>query len=79
MVQRFLLSAIIDGDYSSTYHFMSNTAPTPPVDPKSFWRQGVERLEDVLQEYGKRADQNPINRYRQKISEECRAFAKRGS
>jgi CRISPR-associated helicase cas3 len=79
MVQRFLLSAIIDGDYSSTYHFMSNTAPTPPVDPKSFWRQGVERLEDVLQEYGKRADQNPINRYRQKISEECRAFAKRGT
>lgn len=77
MVQRFLLSAVIDGDYSSTYHFMSGTAPVPPVDPKSFWEQSLERLGDVLQEYEKRADQNPINRYRQKISEECRAFAKR--
>ena len=79
MVQRFLLSAVIDGDYSSTYHFMSNTSLAPAVDSQGFWEQSLERLGDVLQEYKKRAGQNSINRCRQTISEECRAFAKRGT
>ena len=73
LLGRLLLSAVIEGDRRDTAEFMDNKAfPKWPADMRENWSDCLKRVELKLKEFP--SDQ-PNQKARQCISNDCRAFA----
>lgn len=73
LLERMLLSAVIEGDRRDTAEFMDHVPfPKWPGDMRSIWSDTLERFERKLREL---PSEQPIQKARQSISDRCRAFA----
>lgn len=78
MFERVLLSLLLDGDRTDTAIFMGNRKETPEVDEKQrtlLWGKCRNSLEQHLTVLGQKGAGQPINQYRQKISDLCLSAA----
>lgn len=76
MVQRYLLSCLIDADRYDTFLFEANEQEPRPPDLPSLWRGLAEKLENHLRGF---SGQSPIDQKRREISGQCLRFSKNGS
>lgn len=73
LLERMLLSAVIEGDRRDTAEFMNGeTFPQWPTGMRGVWSDTLERVERKLREF---PAELPIQKARRSISERCRAFA----
>lgn len=73
LLERMLLSAVIEGDCRDTAEFMKNKVALKwPEDMQDIWSKRLEYMETKLKEF---PSEKPIQKARQKISETCREFA----
>ena len=73
MLERFLLSCLIDADRIDTADFMSKTQSADEYDTQTLWQEMQIKLEEKLKEFSKRSDN--ISKQRQSISDRCFAYA----
>lgn len=76
MVQRYLLSSLIDADRYDTYLFEANEQPPEKADLNLVWQKFSIRLEQYLKRF---PSQTPIDQKRKEISEQCLSFSKNGA
>ncbi len=79
MLIRMITSAVMYGDRTDTAEFMQEIPHKNKTVPTSFWREQLQFMEGELDHKIKQADDTPINRERQKISDACKAFAQKGN
>lgn len=73
LTARLLLSAVIQGDRRDTAEFMTGIArPAFPEDMRAVWRTRLRHMEQKLDRFSSDTD---IQKARQQISNQCRAFA----
>ena len=72
LVQRYLLSCLIDADRYDTYLFEANQKPEPRSGSPKLWGVLAERLEKYLLAF---PSETPIDKERRRISEHCLAFS----
>lgn len=73
LLERLLLSGVIDGDRADTAEFMNGDVFREwPEDMRGIW---AERLAFMEQKLGGFSHEKPIDRARQQISDACAAFA----
>lgn len=73
LLQRMLLSAVIEGDRRDTAQFMNADAfPKWPEDMRSIW---ADRLAFLEQKIGTLPQEKPIDQARHTISDTCASFA----
>lgn len=75
MLQRYLISCLIDADRYDTFLFESQETPPPEPDLPALWRALAARLEQHLSLF---PSETPIDRKRREISEQCLSFAPNG-
>ena len=75
MVQRYLLSCLIDADRYDTFLFEVNEKAPQPPDLCSLWQELSEKLENHLKTF---PAQSPIDQQRREISGQCLAFSRNG-
>lgn len=74
LLQRMLLSAVIEGDRRDTAQFVNgDTFPEWPEDMRGIW---ADRLAFLEQKLGTLPRQKPIDQARHAISDTCAAFAR---
>lgn len=79
MLIRMITSAVMYGDRTDTAEFMQEIPHKNKKVPTTFWREQLQFMEGELDHKIKQADDTPINRERQKISDACKAFAQKGN
>lgn len=74
LLQRMLLSAVIEGDRRDTAEFMNgDTYPEWPEDMRGIWTSRLAFMEQKLSAF---PHEKPIDQARQTISDTCAAFAR---
>ncbi len=76
LVQRYLLSCLLDADRYDTFLFEAGRAPGPAPNLPELWSTLAERLEKHLLAF---PSDTPINRKRHEISEQCLQFSRHGT
>lgn len=72
LLERLLLSAVIEGDRRDTAEFMGKTVfPEYPEDMRPLWKERLAFMERKLNDY---SAQSAVNRARRAISDHCRAY-----
>lgn len=79
MLIRMITSAVMYGDRTDTAEFMQDISHKDKTVTASFWKEQCRFMERKLYNKLKLADDTSINRERQRISEACKAFAKKGN
>ena len=75
LLERMLLSAVIEGDRRDTAEFLNDAIfPEWPEDMRGIWADCLERVERKLKDFPSAKE---IDRAREKISARCAAFAQR--
>ncbi len=76
MLERFLLSALIEGDRRDTSEFMQDTAiqsgGRPNIDTEKIWSKCIKNLQRKLDTF---STQTPLQCARRELSEYCEKFA----
>lgn len=75
MCERILFSSLIDADWRDTADFMDNRVTASGMkeeEIQQFWETGIRNLETYLGSFG---GSSPLDPFREKISESCRAAA----
>ena len=75
MVQRYLMSCLIDADRYDTYLFEADQAPEPQPEPGPLWHTLAGRLEEHLADL---PSQGAVGQKRREISGRCLTFAPHG-
>lgn len=73
MLERFLLSCLIDADRTDTADFMSDSKTETEFDTKQLWKDMQNRLDEKLNQFSSRTDD--ISRQRRSISDRCFEYA----
>lgn len=76
LLQRYLLSCLLDADRYDTFLFMAQKKPEPETDLSELWSKLAANLEDHLKSF---SSDTPINRKRREISEQCYSFSCHGT
>ena len=76
LVQRYLLSCLLDADRYDAFLFEAAKEPEPEPDLPGLWNRLAINLEEHLQTL---SSNTPINRIRHEISEQCFAFSHHGT
>lgn len=76
LLQRYLLSCLMDADRYDTFLFMAQKEPEPEPNLPELWSRLTANLEDHLKSF---SSDTPINRKRREISEQCCAFSRYGT
>lgn len=74
MLERFMLSCLIDADRTDTADFMDNTETEKTYDLPAVWKSMHERMEAKCEAFAQKKD--PISLRRSDISNRCAKFAK---
>jgi CRISPR-associated endonuclease/helicase Cas3 len=73
---KFVFSTLIDADRTNTRVFEENTSYKVDSDATILFKQYYSKLMNKIESFKKDADaENPIQRLRQEMSEQCEAFA----
>ena len=73
LIERLLLSAVIEGDRRDTAAFMNEIDQVAePKDWPSFWKTRLRHVENKLSAF---PQETPLQQARSKISEQCCRFA----
>ncbi|ADU26222.1 CRISPR-associated helicase/endonuclease Cas3 [Ethanoligenens harbinense] len=79
MIQRYLMSSLVDADRYDAYGFEAGAAPAKESDPTPLWETLAARLEAHLADLAEKAAEHPetahINRKRREIADACLAFS----
>lgn len=75
LVQRYLLSCLIDADRYDTFLFEADRMPERAPSSPEFWGKLAGKLETFLSFF---PAESPIDRERHRISEQCVAFSRNG-
>ena len=73
MLERLLLSALIDADRTDTSDFMSNTKTLQHIDNSSLWKSMDKSMDRMLERFANMTD--TISIQRRSISDRCAKFA----
>lgn len=73
MMERFLLSCLIDADRTDTADFMSDSETETEFDTKQLWKDMQNRLNEKLNRFSSRTDDISIQR--RSISDRCFEYA----
>lgn len=73
LLERYLLSCLIDADRTDTADFMSNSQTEMTCDTEQLWNNMQKRLDEKLSGFSSRTDD--ISRQRRSISDRCFEFA----
>lgn len=73
MLERFLLSCLIDADRTDTADFMMNSRTETEFNTEQLWADMQKRLDDKLKRFSDRTDK--ISLQRRSISDRCFEFA----
>ena len=73
MLERLLLSALIDADRTDTSDFMSNTKTLQHIDNSSLWKSMDKSMDGMLERFANMTD--TISIQRRSISDRCAKFA----
>lgn len=73
---RLITSALLEGDRRDTAEFMDGKKQERPHVDKAFWERQLAYMEKKLQAF---PQDTQISKVRAEISDQCKAFAKRGS
>ena len=76
LLQRYLLSCLLDADRYDTFLFEAQKKPEPEPDLPGLWSKLAANLEDHLKSF---SSNTPINRKRREISEQCYSFSRHGT
>src|SRR5690606_7635722 len=77
---KFVFSALIDADRTNTSAFEENQSQVSDVDSNQLFEHYHKKLIDKLDTFKKNTDStNPIHLLRQKMSEQCEAYASKPS
>jgi CRISPR-associated endonuclease/helicase Cas3 len=76
LLQRYLLSCLLDADRYDTFLFEAQKKPEPEPDLPGLWSKLAANLEDYLKSL---SSNTPINRKRQEISKQCYSFSRHGT
>lgn len=79
MLVRMITSIVMYGDRTDTAEFMQDILHENRTVSASFWKEQLAYMESQLSEKLKAADETPLNRERQKISDACKEFANKGN
>ncbi len=79
MLIRMITSAVMYGDRTDTAEFMQDISHKDKTVTALFWKEQRQFMESELYNKLKLLDNMSINRERQKISEACKVFAKKGN
>ncbi len=74
MLERLLLSALIDADRTDTSDFMSNAETLHSTDNSKLWYSMNNRMDELLENFANETGSIPIQR--RSISDRCAEFAK---
>lgn len=76
LLQRYLLSCLLDADRYDTFLFEAQKKPEPEPDLPGLWSKLAANLEEHLKIF---SSNTPINRKRREISEQCYSFSRHGT
>lgn len=76
LLQRYLLSCLLDADRYDTFLFEAQKRPESEPDLLGLWSKFAANLEDHLKNF---SSDTPINRKRREISEQCYSFSRHGT
>lgn len=79
MLIRMISSAVMYGDRTDTAEFMQDMLHENRTVSALFWEEQLAYMERQLSEKLETANKIPLNRERQKISDECKEFANKGN
>lgn len=72
LVQKLLLSCLLDADRYDSYCFELGITPEPESENLSVWQEAIPNVENKLNSF---PNKQGINRLRREIADQCRAFA----